>query len=125
MLDNANKAGDRRGPKQNEICAVSTLAASSTSTDLSAAAQFGNDHYLGRFVRLIADQAVYYFWTDTAAQTVDPAATSGVTRGDLLPAGECREEKPAGRYLVHRAAVDGTIRISIVEQNTRDVYRTT
>lgn len=118
-------AADLRGPRggtarpngTRDITAVA-VTTSSVQKDLSGANFFNGTHYQGKFLRLICDQNLFYFWTDAASQTVTETATEGTTptqQCDFLPANTPREEVPAGTQIVIKGAAAGTLRICIVQ----------
>jgi len=121
-------AADLRGPRggtarangTRDITAVA-VTTSSVQKDISGANFFNGTHWQGKFVRLICDQTLYYFWTDSASQTVSETATEGTNptqQCDMLPANTRVEEVPAGSQIVIKGAGAGTLRISIVQTIT-------
>jgi len=118
-------AADLRGPRggtalsngQRQI-AVTAVTTSSVAKDLESSTFFNGQHYESRFVRLICDQNIFYFWSNESGAAVSDTAADATTPAqqcDMLPANVPREEVPAGRYLVVKAASAGTLRISIVQ----------
>lgn len=117
----ADLRGPRGGPARSngtrDITAVA-VTTSSVQKDVSGANFFNGTHYQGRFVRMICDQNLFYFWTDTAGQTVTETATEGTTptqQCDMLPANTPREEVPGGAQIVIKGAAAGTLRLCIVQ----------
>lgn len=122
-------AADLRGPKGGsttlhpdllrfEISALN-ITTSTQVIDMSDTNHFGGDHYTARFVRIICDQNIFYYWSPNSGAVLDETKKDGTNREqqcDLLPALTPREEVPAGRYFVVKGAAAGTARLSIVNQ---------
>jgi hypothetical protein len=111
----ANKDGSR------EI-AVVTLNGSSQNIDLSGTNYFNSSNYQERFVRISCDTNCYYYWSNSASDSVSDTAADGTgqsTQGDALYANERREECPAGRYLVIKGTNAKLVRICITNQVSR------
>ena len=123
-------AADLRGPRGGTALsdgtrqlAVTAVTTSSVAKDLESSTFFNGQHYQSRFVRLICDQNVFYFWSNESGATVSDTAADATTpnqQGDMLPANTPREEVPAGRYLIVKAAAAGTLRMSIVQTFSRN-----
>lgn len=118
-------AADLRGPRGGTALsdgkrqiAVTAVTTSSVAKDLESATFFNGQHYESRFVRLICDQNLYYFWSNESGAVVSDTAADATTPAqqcDMLPANTPREEVPAGRYLIVKAAAAGTLRVSLVQ----------
>lgn len=112
--------GDLLTGNVTRITAIAVTTASAVK-DPSDSSHFNSQEYQSRFVRIICDQAVTYFWSNNAAATVSDTAVDGTSRGqqgDQLPANTPREEMPTGRYFVAKAAAAGTVRLCIVDRTT-------
>jgi hypothetical protein len=119
------QAADLRGPRGGTArpngtrdITVMAVTTSSVQKDPGDSNHFNGAHWQGKFVRLISDQTVYYFWTDAVAQTVSETAADGTNptqQCDVLPAFERREEVAAGANIVIKGAAAGVLRIAIVQ----------
>lgn len=118
-------AEDLKGPfgdlSQNGHSKVSACAVGTSSAPilLSDANHFNSTNYQSRFVRLICDQDIFYYWSNIASAVVDDAAVDGTgrgTQGDKLPANTPREEYATGAYIIVKAAATGKLRISVVDR---------
>lgn len=118
-------AEDLKGPfgdvLTGNVTRITAIAVGTASAvkDPSDSSHFNSQEYQSRFVRLVCDQAVTYFWSNNASAVVSDTAVDGTNRGqqgDQLPANTPREEVPTGRYFVSKAAAAGTVRISIVDR---------
>jgi len=86
--------------------------------DLSDTNHFAGDFYVMRFVRIICDQGIFYYWSNNAAAVLDETKKDGTNRDqqcDWLPSSTPREEVPSGRYFVVKGQAAGTARLSIVQ----------
>lgn len=112
------QAADLRGPRTGQIVVTTTTGASQEIDLEHATLGFGTalaNIIEGKFIRIICGTDMYYYWSGATGGTVDDTATgNGATVCDFLPANTPREEKPAGRYLVLKAAAS-KVRLSIVE----------
>jgi len=112
-----DSAADVRGPQQGLVTVIATTT-SSQSIDMNArfAATLG-DRWIGNYCKLLADQTTYYFWSNDGLTAVNEATTgnAGLTSGmcSALIAGTPEHERPAGRYLVVKAASAGFLRVSL------------
>jgi len=127
-MPTAETAADLRGPYggatnkdlTREI-AVITTTGSTQQIDLSTSTYFNGSHYQDKFVRIIADVLIYYYWSNNNSGTLDETAAgaSGQTsQCDMLPANTPREECPAGQYFIVKGAA-GKVRICITNQVSR------
>ncbi len=111
-------AADVVGAKQGQI-AVLALTTSSVSFDMWAQFPKLAEAVQKYFVKIFADQTLYFFWTDTAGQTVNEATTgaASATGGqcDAMAAGAPEQHKVGGRYLVIKGAGAGTVRVSLMQ----------
>lgn len=128
-MPTAETAADLRGPYGGDLAkdntsqiSVVAVTAVTQVIDLSLATTgFGNMSYTERFVRLISDVAIFYYWSNNASALLDETATGATNRAqqcDSLPANFPREECPAGQYLVVKGSV-GKLRVSITNQVSR------
>lgn len=127
-MPTAETAADLRGPYGGDLAkdltsqiAVVLLSAATQVIDLSTATYFNGTHYTDKFLRLISDVQVYYYWSNNASAALDETVTGVTSRAqqcDSLPANFPREECPAGQYIVVKGSV-GKLRISITNQVSR------
>lgn len=106
------KAAKVLGPKADKI-AVVAITAASAGTDMSAAAQLGNE-VTGKFVALYSDVEVHYMW-GPAGRTVDETQVAGANRCFTLAAKTLKYEYATAThlYLKGAAAATGLIRVAI------------
>lgn len=118
-------AEDLKGPfgdlNQNSHSKITAIAVTTASAPvlLSDVNHFNSTNYQTRFVRLICDQDIFYYWSNIPAAVVDNAAVDGTgrgTQGDKLPANTPREEYATGAYIIVKAASAGILRISVVDR---------
>lgn len=126
-MPTAEIAADLRGPKggafhpdgvRTELSAVN-VTTSTQVVDMSDTNHFGGDQYTTRFVRIICDQGIYYYWSNNASAVLDETKKDGTNRDqqcDFLPANTPREEVPGGRYFVVKGTAAATARLSITNQ---------
>lgn len=110
-------AADVCGAKQGRITVIAT-ATSSTSTDMWAQFPALGEQIGKFFVKITCDQTCYFFWTDTAGQTVDEttagAASASGSMCDVIAAGAPEQHRVSGRYLVHKTPAGvGSLRVTI------------
>jgi hypothetical protein len=127
-MPNTEQASDLRGPLggalradgRSDLSAVN-VTTSTQVVDMADANHFNGTHYQERFVRIICDQDIYYYWSNNASAILDETKKDGTNRDqqcDYLPAKIPREEGPGGRYFVVKGAAAGIARISISNQTT-------
>ncbi len=127
-MPTAETAADLRGPYGGTLnrdgsseIAVVAVTSSTQQIDLSSSSYFNSTNYQERFVRLISDVLIYYYWSNNASAALDETATGNTTRAqqcDMLPANTPREEAPAGQYLIIKGST-GKCRVSITNQVSR------
>ena len=89
-----------KGPAINGIAAMA-VTTTTAGTDLSLATQLGAGIKKGKFITLVADAAVFFFFNTSDAGTVDETNTTAgnATRCFLLPANTpLRVLVPSGGY---------------------------
>ena len=113
------QAADKLGPLQGQIAVLDVTSTSTAHNILAAGGKLIAAN--GRFVELLCDKDVVYFWSADALATVSPTATTGLTQGFLLPAGLPEEHVPPAPYLIVRVVTGapGRLRIAVTSGTSR------
>lgn len=119
-----NQAADRRGPLRRTALGGFTphiIVISEDGTthnrDLSSASFFNSNQYMDRYVSMSCEAAgapiaFFWYWSDSASDTVDKAATgNGITVGAFCPSGLVNDERPTGQYLVIQTAAAANLHV--------------
>ena len=94
--------------KKDTIQVISVTSAAVNKVDVGGS---GFTPY-NKFVSIISDQNVVYFCSESSIDVVNATATSGSSRGDLIPALTRHEGFITGRY-IHFIAVSATALVRV------------
>lgn len=115
------------GPQSNRIAVVS-ISDTSSSTDLSDAAQLGSSILQGHYVNIISSVDCYFKFAPADDETADEGEDGSVTpanRVDWLPAGvkESFVIPPDCPHFVRVGTESGIVRISLSSRPWPEWYR--
>lgn len=115
------------GPQSNRIAVVS-ISDTSSSTDLSDAAQLGSIILQGHYVNIISSVDCYLMFSPDGSETADPEEDGSGTpanRCDWIPAGykESFVIPPDCPHFVRVGSGSGIVRISLSSRPWPEWYR--